>query len=246
MQLLLEDPLHKVPSYISSLVSENCKSFLCEIFSTYSVAVPFTSREICSSQRRISKKSRALLMKPWWLSEHLMGPRSRFRTLTKGWSIQKKRYQIFLKSSTGPVEVFLVSLQDKIDEELGKSEPRLSPPLGASIPESFALSPAITMDAEDGRKMRSQKTLAAENPDNQPRTMAPKSNSESQPGHLETTVAEGHSTVPISESLGNSQAFLRIMPPSCDPDYWFSDEGKELGLSDMFYPSGVNGAHPLC
>ena len=164
----------------------------------------------------------------------------------EGMEYPKKRYQIFLKSSTGPVEVFLVSLQDKIDEELGKSEPRLSPPLGASIPESFALSPAITMDAEDGRKMRSQKTLAAENPDNQPRTMAPKSNSESQPGHLETTVAEGHSTVPVSESLGNSQAFLRIMPPSCDPDYWFSDEGKELGLSDMFYTSGVNGAHPLC
>ena len=173
------------------------------------------------------------------------GTTSRFRTLTKGWSIQKEVPNL-PEVVNGPRGVFLVSLQDKIDEELGKSEPRLSPPLGASIPESFALSPAITMDAEDGRKMRSQKTLAAENPDNQPRTMAPKSNSESQPGHLETTVAEGHSTVPVSESLGNSQAFLRIMPPSCDPDYWFSDEGKELGLSDMFYPSGVNGAHPLC
>ena len=245
MQLLLEDPLHKVPSYISSLVSENCKSFLCEIFRLTQWRCLSKAGKFVRRRGGYQKKSHALLMKPWWLSEHLMGPHSRFRTLTKGWSIQK-RYQIFLKSSTGPVEVFLVSLQDKIDEELGKSEPRLSPPLGASIPESFALSPAITMDAEDGRKMRSQKTLAAENPDNQPRTMAPKSNSESQPGHLETTVAEGHSTVPVSESLGNSQAFLRIMPPSCDPDYWFSDEGKELGLSDMFYPSGVNGAHPLC
>lgn len=164
----------------------------------------------------------------------------------EGMEYPKKRYQIFLKSSTGPVEVFLVSLQDKIDEELGKTEARSSPPLGASIPESFALSSVIAMDVEDGRKIGSPKTSAAENLETQPRTVAPKFNSESQPRHLETTVAEGRSTVPISESLGNSQAFLRIMPPSCDPDYWFSDEGKELGLSDMFYPSGVDGAHPLC
>jgi hypothetical protein len=39
MRLLLEDPLHKVPSCISSLVFENRKSFLCENFSTYSLAV---------------------------------------------------------------------------------------------------------------------------------------------------------------------------------------------------------------
>ena len=124
--------------------------------STYSVAVPFKSREICSSQRRISKI-------PRFADETLVAVRAPHGTTLEvpdpdeGMEYPKKRYQIFLKSSTGPVEVFLVSLQDKIDEELGKSEPRLSPPLGASIPESFALSPAITMDAEDGRKMRSQK-----------------------------------------------------------------------------------------
>ena len=43
------------------------------------------------------------------------------------------------------------------------------------------------------------------------------------------------------ENVSNSPAILRVMPPSCDPDYWFSDEGKVFGLNDIFVPSETDG-----
>ena len=62
------------------------------------------------------------------------------------------------------------------------------------------------------------------------------------PQPLETLVSSGKKIVgSAGENVSNSPAILRVMPPSCDPDYWFSDEGKVFGLNDIFVPSETDG-----
>ena len=145
----------------------------------------------------------------------------------------KKRYQIFLKSSTGPVEVFLVSLHN----QLAKSE------LGEATC-SVALHERKTTAILS--KMESGKTCAFADERNESALPAGETRKlEAGPWPqplLETVVSSGKNFVgSAGENISNSPAILRVMPPSCDPDYWFSEEGKEFGLNDIFAPTETDG-----
>ncbi len=150
----------------------------------------------------------------------------------------KKRYQILLKSSSGPVEVFLVSLHD----QLAKSEPgetRSSVAMRDEKP-TVMLSEVEAGNHCDGLKIFAGADGRKESP--HAAGDARKLEAGPWPEPLETLVSSGKKIVgSAGENVSNSPAILRVMPPSCDPDYWFSDEGKVFGLNDIFVPSETDG-----
>ena len=126
----------------------------------------------------------------------------------------EKRYQIFLKSAAGPVEVFLVSLHDDLEER-----PTAKIPGGAgghpSRPAPAEAAATRSAGAEGGR-----------------------------PEALDPARTRGKVATPTRDdgresNSGAPGGVMRILPPSCDPDYWFSDEAKAFGLSDMFVPGAT-------
>ena len=131
----------------------------------------------------------------------------------------EKRYQIFLKSAAGPVEVFLVSLHDDLQER-----PTAKSPAGAGGDLSRAAladaPAALSAGGEDGRRDAKAGDLDARARGATP-TRLPDRGDGREP------------------NLGAPGGVMRILPPSCDPDYWFSDEAKAFGLSDMFVPGGM-------
>lgn len=167
----------------------------------------------------------------------------------EGMEYPKKRYQIFLKSTSGPVEVFLVSLNEKLEEQAEKAaEPSCVLPSSKvtsnldSKPEAFEVDPAeVVMNRGAAHAHNSVVSSVMASTDalkHEPRTtIAP-------PLEHVPTGAGAHPSASGGDGNVNSPAILRIMPPSCDPDYWFSsDEVKEygIGLNDMFAPAGVDG-----
>ena len=141
----------------------------------------------------------------------------------EGMEYPKKRYQIFLKSTSGPVEVFLVSLHEKLDEQAEKAaEPSCVLPSSkvASMSDALGGQPA---DVAAGRRPAAP-------------TAAHSTRAVVKPEHIPAGAGAYPSGGSGGEGNGNSPAILRIMPPSCDPDYWFSDEVKEygIGLNEIF------------
>ena len=132
----------------------------------------------------------------------------------------KKRYQIFLKSAAGPVEVFLVSLHDDLEERPTAEGPSRA----GNDPSRAALADAsVSSLAERGGKNESGAAKNASDVDAR--------------GATPTRLPDrGDGREP---NLGAPGGVMRILPPSCDPDYWFSDEAKAFGLSDMFVPGGM-------
>lgn len=164
----------------------------------------------------------------------------------------KKRYQIFLKSTSGPVEVFLVSLHEKLDEQSEKAaQPSCISPsckitshLGAKSDDLGGHSADTSVDRRPAPTSASNGVYSSA-----AATRAEKPQLKPFPGV--TTAAPAPENVPVDvyppgsagDTNVNSPAILRVMPTSCDPDYWFSDEVKEygIGLNDMFAPAGVDG-----
>lgn len=132
----------------------------------------------------------------------------------------EKRYQIFLKSAAGPVEVFLVSLHDDLEERPTAEGPSRA----GNDPSRAALADAsVSSLAERGGKNESGAAKNASDVDAR--------------GATPTRLPDrGDGREP---NLGAPGGVMRILPPSCDPDYWFSDEAKAFGLSDMFVPGGM-------
>ena len=161
----------------------------------------------------------------------------------------KKKYQIFLKSTSGPVEVFLVSLNEKLDAQAEKAaEPSCVLPSSKVTSNPDVKSMAFEVDPAE--VVMNRGAVHAHN-SVYSSVMASTGALKHEP---RTTITPPPEHVPVgsvahpSGSGGdanvNSPAILRIMPPSCDPDYWFSsDEVKEygIGLNDMFAPAGVDG-----
>jgi transcription factor E2F3 len=131
----------------------------------------------------------------------------------------EKRYQIFLKSASGPVEVFLVSLHDDLEE---RPTAKTSPGVGAEMPTS-ALADADALPAAEVKN---------ESRDAKPSAWDLDAHARGAPSRLDG--GDGRDSNP-----GAPGGVMRILPPSCDPDYWFSDEAKAFGLSDMFVPGGI-------
>ena len=131
----------------------------------------------------------------------------------------EKRYQIFLKSASGPVEVFLVSLHDDLEE---RPTAKTSPGVGAEMPTS-ALADASAVDVAEVKN---------ESRDAKPSAWDLDAHARGAPSRLDG--GDGRDSNP-----GAPGGVMRILPPSCDPDYWFSDEAKAFGLSDMFVPGGI-------
>jgi transcription factor E2F3 len=132
----------------------------------------------------------------------------------------EKRYQIFLKSAAGPVEVFLVSLHDDLEER-----PTAEGPSRAGGDPSRAALADASVSSLAGGKNESGAAKNASDLDARARGATP------------TRLPDrGDGREP---NLGAPGGVMRILPPSCDPDYWFSDEAKAFGLSDMFVPGGM-------
>ena len=132
----------------------------------------------------------------------------------------KKRYQIFLKSAAGPVEVFLVSLHDDLEER-----PTAEGPSRAGGDPSRAALADASVSSLAGGKNESGAAKNASDLDARARGATPT-----------RLPNRGDGREP---NLGAPGGVMRILPPSCDPDYWFSDEAKAFGLSDMFVPGGM-------
>ena len=116
----------------------------------------------------------------------------------------EKRYQIFLKSASGPVEVFLVSLNDDLEERPMEGGDRGGEGVQSGVnelPSKKEIKSEWDEPADAGAKTETQ------NGQNQNQTPGP----------------------------------MRILPSSCDPDYWFSDEATEFGLNDMFVAGEMGG-----
>ena len=132
----------------------------------------------------------------------------------------EKRYQIFLKSAAGPVEVFLVSLHDDLEER-----PTAEGPSRAGGDPSRAALADASVSSLAGGKNESGAAKNASDLDARARGATP------------TRLPDrGDGREP---NLGAPGGVMRILPPSCDPDYWFSDEAKAFGLSDMFVPGRI-------
>lgn len=171
----------------------------------------------------------------------------------EGMEYPKKRYQIFLKSTSGPVEVFLVSLHEKLDEQSEKAaEPSCISPSRKITSHLGAKSDALVGHFADASSDRRPAPASASNGAyaSAAATRAVKPQLKPGPPGVTTTSPDPEG-VPAGvyppgsagDTNANSPAIMRIMPPSCDPDYWFSDEVKEygIGLNDMFAPAGVDG-----
>mmetsp|Transcript_38293 Transcript_38293/g.95156 ORF Transcript_38293/g.95156 Transcript_38293/m.95156 type:complete len:336 (-) Transcript_38293:288-1295(-) len=156
-----------------------------------------------------------------------------------GMEYPKKRYQIFLKSTSGPVEVFLVSLHEKLDEQ--QHDKAMAQPSCVFSPSSkiMSLASQFQADAEGDldeiigdRKSARAGHARAHIHDRVSPSAATTRGGISSGGTQPPSVAD--------ESIASSLSIVRLLPPSCDPDYWFSDEVKEfgIGLNDMFAPAG--------
>ena len=132
----------------------------------------------------------------------------------------EKRYQIFLKSAAGPVEVFLVSLHDDLEER-----PTAEGPSRAGGDPSRAALADASVSSLAGGKNESGAAKNASDLDARARGATPT-----------RLPNRGDGREP---NLGAPGGVMRILPPSCDPDYWFSDEAKAFGLSDMFVPGRI-------
>lgn len=159
----------------------------------------------------------------------------------EGMEYPKKRYQIFLKSTSGPVEVFLVSLHEKLDKQQQKAaEPSCVLPSSKVTSNLASKSNALGDDPADPSVDRKPAPTAANNGVNS--SAAATRAIKLHPGATAPTPgdASGGAYPPraAGETNVNGPTILRIMPPSCDPDYWFSDDVKEfgIGLNDIFAP----------
>ena len=162
----------------------------------------------------------------------------------EGMEHPKKRYQIFLKSTSGPVEVFLVALHEDLAEQQVKDEFRVAEPLSV-LPSSnnISLSSKSNILGEPDLSCVTRPPVAANNGAYFTTTRP------SITVQFATTAPALHedsarTRLPCSGGgyIVDSPSILRIMPPEVDPDYWFSDEVKEfgIGLNDMFAPAGVD------
>lgn len=163
----------------------------------------------------------------------------------EGMEYPKKRYQIFLKSTSGPVEVFLVSLHEKLDDQYEKDELREAEP-SCVLPSSKVTSlPSKCNAVWDPDAPVDNRPAPAANIGVYPSAASTRALLNLQAGAAADCVSNPPSSA--GGNVANSPTITRIMPPSCDPDYWFSDEVKEfgIGLNDMFAPTGMDG-ETLC
>lgn len=141
-----------------------------------------------------------------------------------GMEFPKKRYQIFLRSSVGPIEVFLVSLHEGLDgQPFEPSAPgRETSPRQVS-PSSTAKLTERNFEASDDRLFSGSSTGKREN--------------------QERSLNQDHeSFLGCQQVTPGSPSILRIMPPEVDPDYWFTEDTKDMhvGLSELFASTGVD------
>lgn len=168
----------------------------------------------------------------------------------EGMEYPKKRYQIFLNSTLGPVEVFLVSLHEKFDDRRERDNEAIEAEPECVLPTSKVVSSGAKPEDLGRQDVTVDKwSAAAENNGVYSSSAAVRAELTYQPGAsdpIRNDISGGRfpPSSAGSESMANSPTITRLMPPSCDPDYWFSDEvEKEFGVSlnDMFAPTGVDG-----
>ena len=112
-----------------------------------------------------------------------------------------------------------MSLHDDLEE---RPTAKTSPGVGAEMPTS-ALADASAADVAEVKN---------ESRDAKPSAWDLDAHARGAPSRLDG--GDGRDSNP-----GAPGGVMRILPPSCDPDYWFSDEAKAFGLSDMFVPGGI-------
>jgi transcription factor E2F3 len=154
----------------------------------------------------------------------------------EGMEHPKKRYQIFLKSTSGPVEVFLVALHEELADQLATDEFRVAEPLSVS-PSGDNVSLMSKSNA------RGEPPVAANDSAHFTSTRSSvKDQSAVTALALDENSAGTHPPFSGGGGIVSSPTILRIMPPEVDPDYWFSDEVKELGIGlfDVFAPAGTD------
>jgi len=136
----------------------------------------------------------------------------------------EKRYQIFLRSSSGPVEVFLVSLHDDLEERpvtatktAANDDARARNAVPGGL--DFESSPPSEAPESDWDSNRLVARLGA--------APSPK-----------LDFVDDDSSERKNDSHHSSRV-TRILPPSCDPDYWFSEDAEAFGLREMFVQGGT-------
>jgi len=144
----------------------------------------------------------------------------------------KKKYQIFLRSSVGPIEVFLVSLHEHLDEHPFE-HPTTATVNTSRQTTSTPGSPSTT--AKHGERNYG----ASDNSSNRMLFTSSTGRRETQEISLHQ---DQESFLGCQQITPGSPSILRIMPPEVDPDYWFTEDTKDMnvGLSELFASTGVD------
>ena len=191
MQVLLEDPAHKGNLYIAE---DDIK------------AIP-----------RFANETLVAVRAPRGTTLEVPDPNEGNGTESGGTETGGARYQIFLKSASGPVEVFLVSLNDDLETRPNRG--------GGDEAARRVPHESVQAKPERGIDPNARSTVKGEwdEPDRSGVLV----------GGRQTPNRGG---TPGGTTQNGTPGVTRVLPPSCDPDYWFSDEAKEFGLGEMFVP----------
>ena len=139
-----------------------------------------------------------------------------------GLDFPNKRYQILLKSGSGSVEVFLISLHESERESSHRGSRPVHrdslKPLGESIHANHS---DASNDGELARESE-QPPLVLNS-------------------HIPSKKLSYDALHADSEDAGS--AIVRVMPRSCEPDYFFAEDGHDfsLGLHEIFAIAGLDG-----
>mmetsp|Transcript_3582 Transcript_3582/g.16391 ORF Transcript_3582/g.16391 Transcript_3582/m.16391 type:complete len:320 (+) Transcript_3582:75-1034(+) len=150
----------------------------------------------------------------------------------EGIELSNKRYQILLKSGSGPVDVFLVSLRGNSGTQGPKESSRQRKTcMHVQFPET---SSDLLLKKQEPEEMKGPAHFGT----------GPDTVVSSAPSifHLENAEADGlqggmfESILDAGEAGFKTQNILRIMPPPGDQDYWFLQDARDInmGLQDLF------------
>ena len=178
---------------------------------------------------------------PSFSSDTLVAVRATYGTTLEvpdpdeGIELSNKRYQILLKSGSGPVDVFLVSLRGNSGTQGPKESSRQRKTcMHVQFPET---SSDLLLKKQEPEEMKGPAHFGT----------GPDTVVSSAPSifHLENAEADGLQGGMFESILDAGEAgeagfktqnILRIMPPPGDQDYWFLQDARDInmGLQDLF------------
>ena len=139
----------------------------------------------------------------------------------EGMDFPTRRYQIYLKSQSGPVEVFLVS---QADGEEG---------MDAAAAEAAAAAEHEAVGGSGGRRGSKRSRAAAESSHSSP-------GSATRRGALSEESGAGSS---IGHGGHGHEAILKLDPVTeADADYWNSAPSADLGIADLYFGDVLTGS----